>query len=100
MEGKSTARNTEKTRCNFIILHRVCTKQHATRMCPLRGARDNIFHEGPFSSRIYMFLNNFMCRLQYRSQLLAYGALVVLVAWEWLERTVGVLGLSLDAAFL
>ena len=50
-----------------------------------------IFHEGPFPSWNRLFLADFRCRFRTRSRLLALGRLTV--AWEWLERTLGVLGL-------
>ena len=44
------------------------------------------------------FLADVICRFRTRSQMFAYGGLVV--AWEWLERTLGVLGLSFGAVAL
>ena len=40
--GETRPETLRKLDAIFFTLHRVCTKQHATRMCPLRGARDNI----------------------------------------------------------
>ena len=39
-----------------------------------------------------------MCRFRTRSRMFAFGSLAV--AWEWLERTLAALGLSLDAVIL
>ena len=50
-----------------------------------------IFHEGLFSSWNHIFLADFMCRCRTRSRMFAFGWLTV--AWEWLERTLGALGL-------
>ena len=44
------------------------------------------------------FRADFMCRCRTRSRKFACGELAV--AWEWLETTLGVLGLSFDAAIL
>ena len=57
-----------------------------------------IFHEGPFSSWNYISLADFMYRLRARSPMFAFGWLAV--AWEWFERTLAALGLSLDAVIL
>ena len=54
-----------------------------------------IFHEGLFSSWKRFFLADFKCRFRTRSPMFAFGWLVV--AWECLERTFGVLGLSVPA---
>ena len=54
-----------------------------------------IFHEGPFLPGIAYFLADFKCRVGTLSRMFALGWLTV--AWEWLERTLGVLGLTFDA---
>ena len=55
MEGKTRPETLRKLDAFFFILHRVCTKQHATRMCPLRGARDNMFR---YCQRPTSFIKN------------------------------------------
>ena len=57
-----------------------------------------IFHEAPFLTGITYFLADSMCRSRTRSPMFACERLVV--AWEWLERTLGVLGLCLGAVIL
>ena len=44
-----------------------------------------------FLPGITEFLADFMCRFRIRSRMFAFGWLVV--AWEWLERTLGALAL-------
>ena len=44
------------------------------------------------------FLADCMCRFRTRSRMFAFGWPPI--AWEWLERTLGVLGVSFDAVIL
>ena len=49
------------------------------------------FARARFPPGISYFLADFMCRIRTRSPMFACGGLAV--AWEWLARTLGVLGL-------
>ena len=57
-----------------------------------------IVHEAPLSFGLTDFLAYCMCRFRTRSRTFAFGWLVVV--WEWLERTLGVLRLFFDAVIL
>ena len=56
--------------------------------CPLS------FTRARFLSGILCFRAEFMCRFRTRSRMFAFGWFAL--AWEWLETTLGVLGLSFD----
>ena len=51
-----------------------------------------IFYEGPFLPGNASCLADFMCRFELGAQCLLVSEGLV-VAWGWLERTLGVLGL-------